>query len=756
MFQRVIRSLKDQNLFTPTVFILALLIVLSLIILLGQFFHQSLQEEMAAQFNMQQLLLAREVAVNIESFVENVYKNIHVISQLPRIEHVDRAPQTRAVTDTIAFGIQNEILATVRVVDRRGIVLYDSAYPGREGIDLSRTDYFRKARMLGKNEKLVTELLTAPVAGIETNQFVVATPIYPRQRSQAQTESSGVVMAVLSLNGITQKYISQIKSGTRGYAWMMDNAGTLLYHHTQPRMVGKNLYQADESCFRCHRSFDTEKKMIEAGSGRYGYYEAPGGEDKVIAFYKIPISLNPWIVVVSAPYTDVIALMQKSMRFYSLLILSIFITTIIASGATIVTYKKRIEAEERTKYLENQRRLEREIEISKDFLENIIENTRTNLMVLDKDLTVKTLNSAQAKTLGRTKQEILGRPFLSLFPDGAPPSDGLPLETVLQRVLAGRSITINDYRITGLQEQPIYLTMNITPLLIDGRNPGVLITSDNVTKRVQLEEALKHYTEELEVKVDKETATSRRLEQQVLHSEKLAALGRVAAGVAHEIGNPLTSISTFAQLLREMATDEFSQTSLDIINNHIKRITEIVRQMSTFARPDSANIRPVQINDVMKSSLDLMRLDKRMKSTIKIVQSMDPGLPKIMADEGQMSQVFINIILNALDAMPDGGTLTVSSRRETDERNATVVAVRFTDTGTGITKEDLEKIFDPFYTTKEPGKGTGLGLALSYNIVKKFNGEITVESLPGAGSTFTILLPEERTTDAENEHPGRG
>jgi signal transduction histidine kinase len=756
MFQRVIVSLKEKRLLTPTVFVLALLIVLSFIILLGQFFHQSLQEEMAVQFNMQQLLLAREVAINVEGFIDRVYKDLHIISQLPNIHNIQESPRCHTIVDAINLNIQNEMLITMRILDRNGAVLYDSAYPGREGTDLSRTEYFKKARLLGKNEKLVTDLLPSPDQHPDSKQFIVATPVYQKRGTSPAPEFNGVVMAVLSMNGITQKYLSQIKSGTRGYAWMMDSTGTLLYHPTQPQMVGKNLYQADQSCYRCHKSFDTEKKMIEGTTKTYGYYEAPGGENKVMAFYKIPISMKSWIVVVSAPYTDVTALMQKSMRFYSLLILSIFITTIIASGATIVTYKKRIEAEERTKYLENQRRLEREIEISKDFMENIIENTKTNLMVLDKDLTVKTLNTAQAKTLGRPKQDILGKPFFALFPDTLPPYEGLPLETIFQKTLAGRSFSIIDYKISGLHEQPIYLAMNVSPLLIDGKTPGILITSDNVTMRVQLEEALKHYTEELEVKVDKETATARQLEQQVLHSEKLAALGRVAAGVAHEIGNPLTSISTFAQLLREMANDEFTQSSLDIINNHIQRITEIVRQMSTFARPDSTNIKPAQVNDVVKSSLDLMRLDKRMKSTIQIVQALDPDLPKIMIDEGQMSQVFINIILNALDAMPDGGTLTVATRRGKDEQGHGMILVLFTDTGVGIPKSDLEKIFDPFYTTKEPGKGTGLGLALSYNIVRKFKGDITVESQEGAGSTFTIILPEGTAIHAENEHPRRG
>jgi signal transduction histidine kinase len=283
--------------------------------------------------------------------------------------------------------------------------------------------------------------------------------------------------------------------------------------------------------------------------------------------------------------------------------------------------------------------------------------------------------------------------------------------------------------------------MIVSPLLIAGSVDGIVITSSNVTKRVLLEVALKKYTTELEERVDREVAHHRRLEQQVLHSEKLAALGRLAAGVAHEIGNPLTSISTFAQLLREMATDEFAQNSLDIINTHIQRITEIVRQMSAFSRPGEANIKLHQVNDILKSSLDLMRFDKRMKSTIVIRVDLDPDLPKTLIDEGQIAQVFINIILNALDAMPDGGRLTVRSSHGLNEDGLDIISLTFTDTGIGIPESDFAKIFDPFYTTKEAGKGTGLGLSVSYNIVKRFRGDIKIDSTLGKGTTFTIILP---------------
>lgn len=727
----------------PFLFIFAILFVLSLIILLGQFFHQTLLNEIGDQFNNQQLMLAREVAMNIEGFVDRVYKDLHIISQLPEVHRIHMSPRCRIIVEAINSSIQNEVLLTIQVLDRNGRVIYDSASPGREGADLSRTDYFKKAVVLPKNERLITDLMEVHEKSTGSQEFIVAVPIYQYRPESVMSEFNGVVLAALSMDGITLKYLSPIKSGTRGYAWMMDNSGTLLYHPTQPQMVGKNLYHTDMTCFNCHKTFETEKKMIEGEGEPFGYYEAPGGENKLAAFSKIHFGNKYWLIAVSAPYSDVVSLMQKSRRFYSLLIISIFIATLTASGATVVTYKKKIKAEEKTKHLENQRRLEREVVIAKNYLENIVENTRTNLMVLDKDFTVKTLNTAQAATIGRSKEDILGRPFFSLFPEDLAPYNGIPFEALLKKTLMGRSSEIKDYRITGLQKEPIYLDMIISPLTLDEEINGILITATNVTKRVQLEEALKQYTEALEDKVDEGMAKTKKLEEQVIHSEKLAALGRLAAGVAHEIGNPLTSISTFSQLLREMATDDFSKNSLDIINSHIQRITEIVRQMSAFSRPAAPNVKYLQLNDVVNASLDLMRLDKRMKSNIEIAVNTDPELPKTLIDDGQISQVFINIILNALDAMHEGGRLSVSTRAGKDDRGRDSIFVEFTDTGVGIPKEDTGRIFDPFFTTKEAGKGTGLGLAISYNIVKRFKGDIKVESEPGRGSSFTVILPVE-------------
>jgi PAS domain S-box-containing protein len=760
---RLFRMLREKGILTPARLVLLFLVILTFIIILSQFFHQTLQNEMADQFNRQQLLLAQQVAINIDGFINHVFKDISVISRLPGVDRISRSDEARSVVESIHYHLESDIVMTLRVLDSRGVIIYDSASKEDEGRSLADTDYFQAARTLRLNERLVTDLLPPPRGRTNPQRIVLAVPILRRGPGGELPVFQGVVLAVLSMDGITQKFLAPVKSGTRGYAWMMDKAGTLLYHPTMPQMVGKNLFHTDQSCFQCHRSFEAEKKMLRSTEETFGVYEAPGGENKLAAFYRVPVGAgaNPWIVVVSAPYSDVIALMHRSRSFYSTLIISIVVTTLGASIIMFITSKKRIMAEEKALHLENQRRLEQEVVIAKNYLENIIENTKTNLLVLDEALTVTTVNSAQAKTLGRTKEDILGRPFFSLFPNELPSYDGIPIGSLLRKTVeSGNSFEIKEYCITGLQPEPVYLDMIVSPLNIEGIVTGIVITSTNVTKRVRLEEALKKYTSELEDRVEREVAEHRKLEQQVLHSEKLAALGRLAAGVAHEIGNPLTSISTFAQLLREMATDEFSQSSLDIINNHIRRITEIVRQMSAFSRPGAADIRPHQINEILRSSLDLMRFDKRMKSSIEIVTELDPDIPKTLIDEGQIAQVFINIILNALDAMPEGGTLTVRSRRGLDPDGRDFLSISFSDTGVGIGEGDFARIFDPFYTTKEAGKGTGLGLSVSYNIVKRFRGDIRVESTPGKGTTFTITLPiqtelRKELQNAEDEHPRR-
>lgn len=221
-------------------------------------------------------------------------------------------------------------------------------------------------------------------------------------------------------------------------------------------------------------------------------------------------------------------------------------------------------------------------------------------------------------------------------------------------------------------------------------------------------------------------------ELEMMHAEKLASLERLTSGITSEIGNPLTSVFSFMRVLMDMEEDEFKKETLETIFLHVNRIEDILKQLSGFSRTP-AELKPCSVNTIIEDSLSLIQYDKRVQD-ITIVKEFSSSLPLITTDGNQLSQVVVNLVLNAADAMPQGGTLTIRSRVMD-----AYITVDFADTGVGIGPKDLDRIFDLFYTTKD--QGTGLGLSVCRTILQRLNGRIAVESEPNKGSRFTITLP---------------
>jgi signal transduction histidine kinase len=230
---------------------------------------------------------------------------------------------------------------------------------------------------------------------------------------------------------------------------------------------------------------------------------------------------------------------------------------------------------------------------------------------------------------------------------------------------------------------------------------------------------------------------------EMMHFEKLAFLERLTSGITSEIGNPLTSVFSFVQVLMDMEEDEFKKETLETIFFHMNRISDILKQLSGFSKMSHLELKPWKVNSIIENTLSLIQYDTRVQG-ITIVRELSPDVPAITTDGSQLAHVIVNIVLNAADAMPNGGTLTIRSRTK---ENA--VVVDFHDTGIGIEREKVGRIFDPFYTTK--AHGTGLGLAVSYNIIKKLSGDLSVESEPNKGTKFTISLPLESVKDAKTD-----
>ena len=256
----------------------------------------------------------------------------------------------------------------------------------------------------------------------------------------------------------------------------------------------------------------------------------------------------------------------------------------------------------------------------------------------------------------------------------------------------------------------------------------------------QARRELEDYGRTLEEKVERRSQQLKKIQAQLMQSEKLASVGRLASGVAHEINSPLTGILTFSHLLmRKLKDNPELQRELEVIVRETTRVSTIVRGLLDFARESKPQKRPCNINELILQTLSLVQ-HQSVFHDIRIVKNLDPQVAMILLDANQIQQVFMNVLLNAADAMPAGGTLTITSTMAPED---SFVQVRFADTGTGIPEKNLHRIFDPFFTTKADKKGTGLGLAVSYGIIERHRGHIEVQSEEGKGTTFTIKLPQQ-------------
>jgi signal transduction histidine kinase len=447
-------------------------------------------------------------------------------------------------------------------------------------------------------------------------------------------------------------------------------------------MIGNNLYNADKECFSCHQSFEIEKKVVE-GSVEFDRYIAPSGEDKVLAFAKTKVGNTSWIICVSSPYSEVISITGRSMKLYSGMVALIFMTVFIGASVIVFNNRQRVKTEKESKEA---------ILLEKQKLDSIVSAIGSGLTLLDNKNKIQWINT----TLREWAGDVEGESSDVIYPAGS--SDAI-----------SEGVTHKTYKGLFGKKNSIFQVTSAPVTGKDGNILGVLKLIQDITEIKKLEES-------------------------VLRSEKLAALGRLSAGIAHEISNPLTSISSFVQILKEQAVDDFSKENLDTIHHHIMRISEIVGQMSGLAKLPELDVKQHNVNDIIESSLDIVKYDKKLHD-IKIIKEYEDNLPLLCVDENYLSQVFINLMLNAADAIQEEeGVIKVRTFMEYDS-----VTIQFIDSGAGIDEESQGMIFDPFFTTKE--KGTGLGLSISYEIVQKLGGELKVESQEDVGSIFSVTLP---------------
>jgi len=526
-------------------------------------FQKTLQMETADQFSRQQLLLAKAQAANIQHYLDGVRDKVSTIARATAQLQVRREKDLTLLSN-ILFDDTHTVKKRIEFLDPEGKPLFTRGSTALAGPD----PHNLRARVRGVCP-------TGVLVEADTKTVTVMAPVC------SQDNLVGVVAVRLNIQDIAEAHLGPTKSGAKSYAWIMDGLGNLLFHPEQPDMAGRNLYQADASCFGCHKSFDLEKKIIEGKGDDFGRYVAPSGEDKIVSFSTAAVGKERWVVAVSAPYSEVTMSTRKWMRVYSWIVILGFLTTSAVAAGLIVVNRKREQAEERAR-----------------------------------------------------REETL----------------------------------------------------------------------------------------------------------EMMHAEKLASLERLTSGIATEIGSPLTSIFSFVDVLMAMEKDELKRETLETICFHMNRISDILQQLSRFSERPSVEFSRCRVNSLVEGALALIQYDRKVQN-ITFVRDLAPNLPEIRTDKPGLSQVIVNIILRAADAMPGGGTLTVRSRRNGDR-----IVLEFEDTGVGIPKEELKRIFDQLPLDGE--KGNGIGLAVSFGMVRRLGGDLTAESESGKGTTFFVTLPVQGSTSA--------
>ena len=350
----------------------------------------------------------------------------------------------------------------------------------------------------------------------------------------------------------------------------------------------------------------------------------------------------------------------------------------------------------------------------------IVESSEDAIIGKTLDGTITSWNTGAERLYGYSAAEVKGRPISLLVP----PENADELPSILRRIKRGEGVDHYETVRVRKDGQRIDVSLTVSPIKdASGQIVGASAIARDISAQKRMNEEVRAMT------------------QQLWHSAKLASVGELAASIAHELNNPLGTVTLrLESVLARTSADDPRRKALEIVAQETRRMADLVANLLQFSRRGADQISTVDTRAELSKAVDLVDHHLR-KRQITVVRDFAPDTPVIYADRQKLRQVFLNLLTNAGDAMPQGGTLTLRTSSATLKDGRPVVLIEFVDTGVGIAPEHLGKIMEPFFTTKEEGKGTGLGLAICRRVVQEGQGEIQIASEVGKGTAVRILLP---------------
>ncbi|MHC1729640.1 MAG: ATP-binding protein [Syntrophobacteraceae bacterium] len=515
-------------------------------------------------------------------------------------------------------------------------------------------------------------------------------------------------------------YFKNVRSGKTGYAWVIDTNGMFLFH-PNPSYVSKSAFSAREETFPGVSYVEINKiqqeQMLKGleGIGTYTSYWHRGETgviEKLLAYTPIQVAVYPpriWSVAVTSPVNEAEEAIASYLFWQFVLVKFIIIVLTVAAGTVIfleVRWSRSLEKEVQSRTEAFMR--------SEENYRSLVESAEDFIFTLDGKGILLSVNSFTARFFGSNIDDIVGRSVRDLMDDEVAERMVQRIRTVFE---TGKSVRY-EFELKN-EYSSAWINVNLMPLRDETSwVNAVLCIARDITE-------------------------NKKLERQLVSSEKLASLGTLAAGVAHEINNPLGVILGFCDLLirtKEVGSPEYED--LKIIEQQGFYCKEITENLLSFTRQEDSDDSFANLNECLRETLRIVQHTLEMKG-VELNSDFGMSIPPIRGDCRQLQQVFLNLITNAVAAMDGGGNISIVTRP--DRKNSRAI-IEIKDTGVGISKENLDRIFDPFFTTKPEGEGTGLGLFVSYGIIKKYGGTIECRSQTSGspddkcGTTFTIKL----------------
>jgi PAS domain S-box-containing protein len=563
----------------------------------------------------------------------------------------------------------------------------------------------------------------------EASRLHFSDPVFQAGAMQVQMagklpDTGHVLIAELDISRFLGRFLDDVRSGSTGYAWVIDDKGTFLYHPFT-RFIGKSAFTArekrDPGLSHHTINFIQENHMLagHTGTGTYiaGWHRGFTGKiEKLIAYCPITLpGMAPdiWSVAVVAPVSEIDGYIHQA-AFWRLLLHGVMIFVVVVSGTALLFREIRWTRRLEDKVTERTQALQR----SEEKYRSVVESAEDFIFTIDPAGHFLSMNSFTASFFG-------GRPedFIHHGIDQVLNRDSSRKHLKMLGLVFRHQKSVRDEFTLQAGEHELWVSANFMPIRNEtGQVESVLCIARDITNE-------------------------KNLERQLINTEKLASLGTLAAGVAHEINNPLGVILGFTDLLvRKAQKDSQTYQDLKTIERQGMHCKQIVENLLRFARFGEGNTACSNINDAIREVVTIVRHTLEMES-IELAIDLDDTIPMVRGDSRELQQVFLNLINNACAAMKQGGVLTIQSEYLTQENKA---MVKIQDTGHGILKKHIDRIFEPFFTTKPEGEGTGLGLSVTYGIVSKYGGVIDCKSTPvspenrgdtGHGTLFMIKLP---------------